>query len=69
MAKTFLTSGRRGWLAKFFLNATLVLLAGAVGSELLLKITLPWRVVLVVGLVSGFCLGLLFAPDKPSEDD
>ena len=67
--KIFLTSARRDWLAKFFQNATVVLLAGTVGGDLFLKISTLWRAVLVMGFVTGFGLGLLFATGKDARGE
>lgn len=65
--RKFLTRGRSSWLAKFFQNATIVLLAGIVGGDVFLKASLVWKIVLVAGVVIGFSLGLVFAPPKDDE--
>jgi hypothetical protein len=55
-------------LASFFQNATLILLGGTIGSDLLLKLSLPWKGGLLAGLILGFSLGLLFATETKGDD-
>jgi hypothetical protein len=66
--KKLLTSSQRGWLARFFQNATLILLAAVVGGDVFLKVSLLWRMVLALGVITGFLLGLVFARKANQAD-
>ena len=59
----FLTRARKIWLASFFKNATVVIVAGIAGSEVFLKLPLFWKIVLVLSAVVGFLVGLIFATE------
>ena len=65
--KKLLTASQRAWLSKFFQNATLILLAAVVGGDVFLKVSLLWKVVLALGVIAGFLLGLVFARKADQE--
>lgn len=67
MRDSLLTEARRGWLAVFFRNAGLILLAGVL-SDAFVKLPVAGRVALVAGFVLVFVLGFLSATKAAAGD-
>ena len=68
VSSRFLNTARRSWLATFFRNAGLILLAGAI-SDSFVKLPRAGRVALVVGLILAFAVGLLSATKTSGQDE